>query len=66
MIYYFNCPKCNKEQERDIPMSQYDQEKDKQICTCGCKMDRVFTPIGGTEYRCKGFYDTDVRQIGGR
>lgn len=66
MIYLFNCQKCDKTEEREIPITEYDQKKNEQICNCGAKMERVFTPIAGTEYKCKGFYDTDVREVGGR
>lgn len=64
--YYFECEKCKTTQEREIAMKDYDKEKNNQYCVCGQQMKRVFKPIGLTEYRCKGFYDTDVRKVGGR
>lgn len=32
MIYRFKCPTCNRTFDIDIPMSEYDNQKDKQIC----------------------------------
>ena len=51
--YTFRCTSCKKQEERNIPMKDYDTEKNKQICTCGAKMERVIewsgiaTDIGG-------------------
>lgn len=58
-IYVFKCEKCNKEEEKEIPITKYDEEKNNQFCSCGEKMIRVFTPIAGTLYGCSGFYDTN-------
>lgn len=41
MNYLFECNKCGKKQEREISMSEYDKEKNNQICKCGGKMRRV-------------------------
>ena len=41
MNYLYLCTKCKKKENRDIPMHLYDKEKDKQICSCGAKMQRV-------------------------
>lgn len=63
MLYDFEC-ECKNIEEKDIPISQYDELKDKQICSkCGKKMSRVFGSIGGVEYKMSGCYDTDVRGI---
>lgn len=60
--YIFNCNKCKKDVELTIPINDYDEQKDKQVCKkCGSKMTRVFTDIGLTTYGCTGFYDTDNR-----
>lgn len=59
--YSFKCKKCNKEEDRTIPINDYDKEKNNQYCSCGGKMERTFQDIGGTEYRCTGMYDTDNR-----
>lgn len=32
MIYRFRCPSCNYTTEIDIPMSDYDNQKNCQIC----------------------------------
>ena len=42
MVYKFKCKACNKEEEKEIPIKEYDKEKTKQTCSnCGSKMDRV-------------------------
>lgn len=69
MTYTFECQKCKYKEEVEIPMSEYDKEKNKQLCkNCGnpAPMIRVFEPIGLTVYNCRGFYDTDSRGVMGR
>lgn len=64
MFYDFKCPKCEKVEEKSIRISDYDEEKNKQVCSeCGTIMERVFSDIGGTKYGCKGFYDTTARNV---
>lgn len=46
MKYLFSCTKCNKKENRDIPMNLYDKEKNNQICSCGSKMQRVIEWTG--------------------
>lgn len=44
MIYLFKCTNknCKCEEEKNIPVSDYDTEKEKQVCSnCGAKMQRV-------------------------
>lgn len=41
MNYLFNCEKCGKSAEIEIKISDYDAEKNKQVCNCGGKMKRV-------------------------
>jgi predicted nucleic acid-binding Zn ribbon protein len=44
MYYRFICTdkNCGCEEEKNIPVSDYDTEKEKQICSnCGAKMQRV-------------------------
>ena len=49
MHYLFSCTKCNKKENRDIPINKYDTEKNKQICSCGAKMQRVIEWAGIAE-----------------
>lgn len=32
MLYKFRCPSCNYTTEVDIPMSEYDEQKNCQLC----------------------------------
>ena len=32
MLYKFSCPSCKYVTEIDIPIAEYDNQKDKQIC----------------------------------
>lgn len=42
MKYLFNCQNCGQKRYIDIPMSEYDKEKSKQVCTnCNSKMERI-------------------------
>lgn len=42
MRYLFRCVSCKCEEEKEIPIKEYDKEKTKQTCSnCGAKMDRV-------------------------
>ena len=42
MYYNFKCKSCNKVQEVEIPISNYDKEKEKQVCPiCKGEMKRV-------------------------
>lgn len=42
MFYRFQCTECKSEEEKNIPVSDYDTEKEKQVCSnCGAKMQRV-------------------------
>ena len=56
MKYLFTCKKCHKKENRDIPMNQYDTEKNKQICTCGAKMERVIEWSGIAEGKGDGWH----------
>ena len=56
MKYLFSCTKCSKKENRDIPMNQYDTEKNKQICTCGAKMERVIEWSGIAEGSGSGWF----------
>ena len=49
MFYLYSCPKCHKKENRDIPINKYDTEKNKQICSCGAKMQRVIEWSGIAE-----------------
>lgn len=55
MIYQFLCSKCGNEEERDIPMSEYDKEKNNQFCSkCNSQMQRVIEWEGGA-YNLGGY-----------
>jgi len=42
MYYNFRCKNCNRLHPVDIPMADYDKEKDSQKCPdCKGKMERV-------------------------
>lgn len=41
MLYKFRCNDCGAVCDKPIPVAQYDEMKDKQICICGGKMARV-------------------------
>ena len=41
MKYNFFCKSCGAEEEKEIPIKDYDKEKENQKCTCGGKMKRV-------------------------
>ena len=41
MLYKFKC-KCGNTEERDIPIKDYTEQKDKQFCSkCESKMERI-------------------------
>jgi hypothetical protein len=42
MIYDFQCPKCNKRDERYVRLANYDREIANQHCDCGARMKKVF------------------------
>ena len=58
MKYLFSCTntKCRKKENRDIPMNLYDTEKDKQICSCGARMERVIEWTGVAEGKGDGWF----------
>ena len=39
MKYAFQCPTCNKTFDIDIPMAEYDNLKDKQLCPVCLALD---------------------------
>lgn len=42
MFYKFKCKTCGKVEEKEIPIKDYDREKENQTCPdCNGKMDRV-------------------------
>ncbi len=59
--YDFVCKSCGKIQELEISIQLYSEQKEKQVCSCGGKMTRSFSPLALTEYKCAGFYDTDKK-----
>ena len=44
--YKFKCTSCSGTCERDIPLAEYDKQKDKQTCICGGKLVRVIEWTG--------------------
>ena len=57
MVYKFKCKACNKEEEKEIPIKEYDKEKTKQVCSdCGSKMDRVLEWSGIAEGSGQGWF----------
>ena len=56
MKYRFDCEKCRKTTEINIPLDKYDTKKDKQFCECGGKMSRVIEWQGGA-YHLGGYSD---------
>ena len=57
MIYKFKCKTCNKEEEKEIAIKEYDKEKIKQVCSaCGSKMDRVLEWEGFAEGSGQGWF----------
>lgn len=63
MDYEFRCEKCNKETVIDIPMNEYTNVKDKQVCSCGGKLNRILAFSGSVEL-CKGCYGIDSKKGG--
>ena len=58
MNYDFKCESCGTETQVDIPMSEYTEQKDKQVCTCGGKLVRIMG-WNGTVSLCEGCYGID-------
>lgn len=59
MKYTFECELCGVQAELDIPMSEYDTGKDRQVCAkCSGKMKRVLEWQGGVKLG-KGCYGLD-------
>ena len=56
MNYLFKCVSCKKKREIDIPMSEYDKQKNNQVCECGGKMQRVIEWQGIAEGGGDGWY----------
>ena len=55
MTYQFSCEQCSKTIEVEIPMSEYDSQKDKQFCPkCNSKLKRVIE-WGGMAYHVGGY-----------
>jgi len=58
MTYLFECEECDEKKEVDIPMSEYDNQKNNQICDCGGKLHRVIQ-FDGAVGLCSGMYGTN-------
>lgn len=59
MFYTFECKSCKTSKEVNIPMSDYDKEKDNQYCdNCKQKLTRVLEWTGGVKL-CAGCYGVD-------
>lgn len=60
MKYCFVCRSCDNEEEKDIPMADYNEQKEKQVCSkCGGKMARKFEAFKGAVTLCSGMYGID-------
>jgi len=65
--YVFHCDNCNVDYEFEWSIRDYDIMKSRVKCEkCAGSLRRIFTPIGLTIYKGKGFYDTDSRGISAR
>lgn len=54
MRYDFKCNVCGKTEEREIDIDRILEEKDRQICSCGGKMQKLFSkPLTKL---CSGMY----------
>ena len=59
MLYRFICTdkNCGCEEEKNIPVSDYDTEKEKQVCSnCGAKMQRVIEWSGIATGQGEGWF----------
>ena len=57
MIYDFVCPHCKRTYQKDIKMSDYDMEKNKQFCDDdNTKLERIFEPFSGSIQLSNGMY----------
>ena len=59
MKYLFKCTNadCKCEEEKEIPIKEYDKEKTKQTCSnCGAKMDRVIEWVGVATGNGEGWF----------
>ena len=56
MKYLFKCKGCGLEEEKEIPINEYSEQKEKQIGKCGEKMDRVIQWTGIAEGSGQGWY----------
>lgn len=60
MIYIFQCPLCKRAYQKDIKMSDYDTDKDKQFCDDDkTKLERMFEPFSGSIQLSNGMYGID-------
>lgn len=58
MKYSYNCSECAMEVDVDVPMSEYDAEKDYECPICKSKLtkdDKVWSSIGGINLNGVGF-----------
>lgn len=57
MTYKFRCEKCEKDFDIDILISEYDAEKEKQVCPdCGAKIKRVIEWEGIAQGSGQGWF----------
>lgn len=56
MTYKFQCIKCGSIEEKNIAISDYDKEKNNQVCSkCNNKMERILE-FDGAIGLCSGMY----------
>lgn len=59
MVYNFTCPLCKRVYQKEIKMSDYDEEKTKQFCDDDkTKLERVFEKFDGNIKLSSGMYGT--------
>ena len=47
MLYRFRCLECDCEENKEIPIAEYDKKKKEQVCSnCGGDMERVIEWTG--------------------
>ena len=57
MRYLFRCVSCKCEEEKEIPIKEYDRKKTKQTCSnCGAKMERVLEWTGIAQGGGEGWF----------
>lgn len=60
--YTWKCDKCGKSFDNEIPMNDYQNVKDSQVCPdCGNHASRTFIMDTLMVKNCEGTYDRDYK-----